>query len=423
MSKDLLNLKNEQIKFDDIFTEYYPGIYKFIKRTIQDEDSAQDLAQETFLRVFVNIGARPDHNISAWLYTIARNFCNDYWRKKKRVSTDELLDDTLECDAITSKPLTVIEDAERAGQISKVLNLLKSEHRTALILREIEELSYEDAARVMEVSVSAYTSLLNRARNRFIKLILNPCLKIDKDFFSSKEYSVLYRWFGIDAWPENPELEIMYKAKSYFDNSAKLFEKMRDASYPPHLDRLILNKAINKEPKRIGDFGSGTGKFTVKASSSLTLETVYAFDISPNMVDISKQRFNREGFPQIDCLPADLNAIPLMDETLDIGYCLVVLHHLYDPGKAIKEMARTLKPGGQLIIGDFGSHSYNLFTKDNRDLWSGFIPDQLAKWLKEAGLETINVKEEKDCFFKSTTKEGEPIEIPLLIGSAVKKSN
>ncbi|WP_282433373.1 class I SAM-dependent methyltransferase [Desulfitobacterium chlororespirans] len=47
-------------------------------------------------------------------------------------------------------------------------------------------------------------------------------------------------------------------------------------------------------------------------------------------------------------------------EALDIGYCLVVLHHLYDPGKAIKEMTRTLKPGGQLIIGDFGSHNYNL---------------------------------------------------------------
>lgn len=86
-------------------------------------------------------------------------------------------------------------------------------------------------------------------------------------------------------------------------------------------------------------------------------------------------------------------------------------------------MTRTLKPGGQLIIGDFGSHNYNLFVKNNRDLWSGFNPDQMAKWLNEAGLESVDIKEEKDCVFSSTTQEGELVKIPLLVSSGIKKSN
>ncbi|WP_019850893.1 sigma-70 family RNA polymerase sigma factor [Desulfitobacterium sp. PCE1] len=422
MSKDLAESTKEPLKFDDIFMQYYPCIYKFIRWMTQDEDCAQDLAQETFLRAFVNIGTRPNHNISAWLHTIARNLCNDYWRKNKRISNSELLlKDALECKDIALKPLAAIENEETAEQIYKVLNLLKSEQRRALILREIEGLSYDDAAEIMGISVSAYTSLLSRARNRFIKLIMAPCTKMEKGLFTPKEYTVLYRWFGIDAWPENPEQEIVHKAKNYFDNSADSFDKFRNSLYPCHLDQIILSRVLNEDPHMIGDFGSGTGQFTLKASSSTNLKKAYAFDISPNMINFSKQRFKRKGLHHIHCLPADLNSIPLEDETLDIGYCLVVLHHLYDPGKAIKEMTRTLKPGGQLIIGDFGSHNYNLFVKNNRDLWSGFNPDQMAKWLNEAGLESVDIKEEKDCVFSSTTQEGELVKIPLLVSSGIKK--
>ncbi|ACL21486.1 RNA polymerase RpoE-like sigma-24 subunit [Desulfitobacterium sp. LBE] len=417
------DLAEQPFKFDDVFMQYYPCIYNFIRWLIQDEDCAQDLAQETFLRAFVNLGTRSEHNLSPWLHTIARNLCHDYWRKNKRRGGRELLlQDAFECEDESSKPLAAIENKETAKQIYKILNLLKSEQRTALLLREIEGLSYDDAARVMGISVSAYTSLLNRARNKFIKLIMTPYTKINKGLFTPKEYTVLYRWFGIDAWPEDPEQEIVHKAKHYFDNSALSFDEFRNSLYPFHLDQAILNRVLNKDPQIIGDFGSGTGQFTLKAASSVNLEKTYAFDISPKMVDFSQQRFKREGLRHIQCLPADLNSIPLESETLDIGYCLVVLHHLYDPGKAIKEMTRTLKPGGQLIIGDFGSHNYNLFTKNNKDLWSGFSPDQMTKWFNEAGLENIDIREEKDCIFKSTTQAGELVKIPLLMSSGIKRA-
>ena len=58
----------------------------------------------------------------------------------------------------------------------------------------------------------------------------------------------------------------------------------------------------------------------------------------------------------------------------------------------------------------------------NKDLWSGFSPDQIAQWLNEAGLQSIEVRKEKDCFFKCTTKDGELVKIPLLVGSGIKES-
>jgi|GEM_PF-370329 len=422
MSENLSELANEPLKFEQIFVQYYPTIYNFLRRTVQDEYLAQDLAQETFLRAFVNIGTRSEHNLSAWLYTIARNLCKDYWRKNKRIRYNELCNRSQELSYFPAKPFSVIESKETAKEINKVLHQLKKEHRTALVLREIEGLSYEDAANVMGLSISAYTSLLNRARNKFIKLLMSPCTKTNKNHFTLKEYFVLYRWFGIDAWPENPELEITHKAKHYFDGSAHSFDDFRNSLYPFHIDQAILSRVTNKDTYTVGDFGSGTGQFTIKAASSSNLSITYAIDISPNMVEYSKQRFKREGILHINCLAGDLNSLPLQDGTLDVGYCLNVLHHIYDPGKAIKEMTRTLKPGGQLIIGDFYSHNYTLFTMSNKDLWSGFSPDQIAQWLNEAGLQSIEVRKEKDCFFKCTTKDGELVKIPLLVGSGIKES-
>lgn len=413
--------KYQNFNFDMIFAEYYDCIYKFINWQVQDKEYAKDLTQETFLRAFANIGTKSaDLNVPAWLHTIAKNLCCDYWRKNKLSKyRDGFLDELVDCVPDSNlKPLDIIENQETAKQIYEVFNLMKTEQRTALILREIEDLPYEDAAKLMRISVSAYTSLLNRSRQKFIKLIMAPCTKLKKSIFTPKEYSVLYQWFGLDNWPQDPGKDLVLKAKSFFDKSAINFDSFRKDRYPSCLDQIILDRVLNSGAKVAGDFGSGTGQFTIKAASKYN--EFYAFDISPNMLSISEQRFRNEGLRYIQCKPADINSIPLADDSLDIGYCVVVLHHLYNPITAIKEMVRTLKPGGQLLIADFGPHNYDIFARNNRDLWSGFSPVQMAQWFNEAGLENIKIEQQKECAFNHRSKHGEINSIPLLVCSGLK---
>jgi len=166
--------------FEMLFARYRKPLFSFILRMLGDFHRAQDIFQESFLRVFRH-AQRFDESLSfsPWLYRIARNLCLEEIRRRERVETISI-DEGAE---LQPKELwegrTPDEELERR-EMGRVLEgailRLTWKQREVFLLREIQGLSYEEIAQVTGMSVSAVKSCLHRARMA-LKEMLAPYLK------------------------------------------------------------------------------------------------------------------------------------------------------------------------------------------------------------------------------------------------------
>jgi ubiquinone/menaquinone biosynthesis C-methylase UbiE len=318
----------------------------------------------------------------------------------------------------TSDPLYVLKNKELHSLLAKAVEELNPQQRRALLLKDAEENSYQDAARMMNLGSSAFTSLLNRARMKFAQLIVSSLSPNVRVHFGYKECLSLLQWFDPLDWPENLDLAITFKARQYFDSVAQEFNDRRPQRYPPVLDDILLARYQPNEDAIGGDFGSGFGHLSVKMAGRFS--KVCSVDISPQMINVARKYFKIKGLRNIDPVIEDVSKLSLPNESLDMAYCVSVLHHVLDPGECIKEMARVLKKGGKLILADFEAHKYDHCQLEHKDLWLGFNKPQIAKWLKKANFEEIWVEDYSDISFSIDIKHGKIARVPLLLAGGTK---
>ncbi|WP_298288532.1 RNA polymerase sigma factor RpoE [Thiomonas sp.] len=163
-----------QKSFDLLVAKYQRRIYRLVLRFIRDPAQAEDVAQETFLRAYRAIGQfRGDSQFYTWLYRIAVNTA-------KKAITDEMRDPTVpEGDAAgqdeetfspterlsnNETPESVLVSKEIVQTVNAAMESLPDDLRTAITLREIEGLSYEDIAEVMQCPIGTVRSRIFRAR-------------------------------------------------------------------------------------------------------------------------------------------------------------------------------------------------------------------------------------------------------------------
>ena len=145
---------------DALLARYEPSIYRFGLRMCGDEESAREVLQETMLAAFRHLGGfRGDAALSTWLYQIARSFCI---KERRGVRPTTVLDEAV------ADPAPAPDRAAHAREIGVALaaaiGALPAEQREALVLRDVEGLSAEEAARVVGIEVGALKSRLHRAR-------------------------------------------------------------------------------------------------------------------------------------------------------------------------------------------------------------------------------------------------------------------
>lgn len=135
-------------------------------RLTRSPDDALELTQETFLHAYQALARwTPDARLSTWLFRIARNLAFDWLRRGKRVAFvpwDE--DQAASHPDPAPAPDAVLETAQRFQGLEKALARLPPEHREILLLREIEEMSYEDIAAVLNLNTGTVKSRIARAR-------------------------------------------------------------------------------------------------------------------------------------------------------------------------------------------------------------------------------------------------------------------
>jgi RNA polymerase sigma-70 factor (ECF subfamily) len=158
---------------NDLMERHATPVFQFLCRMLGNEDDANDLAQETFVRVYrARAGFRLDQKFSTWCYTIAANLARNQFRWRARhpiVSLDADPGGTGHSigSAVPASDLAPSEQAlaaERAAAVRTAVNRLPEELREALVLCEWEELSMVEAAAVLDTTPKAIESRLYRAR-------------------------------------------------------------------------------------------------------------------------------------------------------------------------------------------------------------------------------------------------------------------
>ena len=148
--------------FADAYATFHPQIVRFLRGMLAGRGDANDLAQEVFLRLHASGSAAPEgERVRFWLFRVARNLALNELR---RVSIRERLRALIHPFAQHDDPHERVVQGERRRLIAKHLAQLRPDHRAALLLCEWEEMSYEEIAVTLDVSVAKVKSDIFRAR-------------------------------------------------------------------------------------------------------------------------------------------------------------------------------------------------------------------------------------------------------------------
>ena len=164
--------------FEVLVGRYKNAIVSFLFRFVGDFRTAEDLAQETFLRVFKKI---QDYNNSAkfstWLYTIASNLAKDEFKRRSRHPVRSLdwrggQDTTrsvprISADTTESVPDVRLEHDEVRINVNKALDLLEAHDREILVLKDVQGLSYDEISQILDLPMGTVKSRISRARVAF----------------------------------------------------------------------------------------------------------------------------------------------------------------------------------------------------------------------------------------------------------------
>ena len=162
-------------RFKQSIVPQLDAAYNFARFLSRDVEAAQDIVQEAFLRAYRNFAGYRGGNARAWIFTIVRN-CYHTWlmdrRRKSRLAVDsdkegesEELISTISSDEDT--PETALLRKEEAQTVRLVLNAMPRPFREILVLREIEELSYNQISEITALPIGTVMSRLARARKAF----------------------------------------------------------------------------------------------------------------------------------------------------------------------------------------------------------------------------------------------------------------
>ena len=175
-----LFIEGKERAFNELMGRYSRRIVNYVYRIIGDRDRAEDLLQDTFIRVYRNIDRFDQkRKFSTWLYTIATNLAKNELRNTGRsplMYFQNLFyrkEDQKMFEAVdqADKPDDQLYKSQLKNLVAKAVEKLPERHRLVFTLRETEGKSYEEIAEILDCNIGTVKSRLNRARARFAQII------------------------------------------------------------------------------------------------------------------------------------------------------------------------------------------------------------------------------------------------------------
>lgn len=176
---------NEDAAYDELVRDYHAGIYHVACRMLNDPGEAADVTQDVFVKVFRNIATfRGQCSLKTWIFKVALSEILNRIRWSRRrfrqqtVSLDEQPDDghgpaspiQLSDNGLT--PEAALQKREREEAIQAGLSKLSRQHRSIVVLRDIQGFTYEEISQILGISIGTVKSRLSRARNDLKKCLM-----------------------------------------------------------------------------------------------------------------------------------------------------------------------------------------------------------------------------------------------------------
>ncbi len=169
-------LRGDQIAWEAIVRQYWRRVFNIAYKFVGRHDEAEDLTQDVFLKIFKALKTFDRRaNFQTWLISVSRNLCIDHYRsvRKERESVDRSVDaGDLSLTSGDIDPLTALERSDRRAFLQRAMNELPPTLRTAVLLRDIREFSYQEIAQQLSLPEGTVKSRINRGRHELTHQIL-----------------------------------------------------------------------------------------------------------------------------------------------------------------------------------------------------------------------------------------------------------
>ena len=166
----------DEAAFGQLVRMYENKAYHLALRMCPNAEDAYDVAQEAFLAAWRGLPSfRGESGFSTWLYRLVSNAAIDHLRRTKHQRGNVSLDDeelNLDAPDPAPGPQENAEGADLQRVVQEGLSRLGDDHRTVLVMREMQELSYDEIARTLQIDIGTVKSRLARARNALRKILL-----------------------------------------------------------------------------------------------------------------------------------------------------------------------------------------------------------------------------------------------------------
>lgn len=174
-------------------------------------------------------------------------------------------------------------------------------------------------------------------------------------------------------------------AQAYFESVAEDWDRIRSFHLADHEVEAAMRKLAGDGPFGLMiDVGVGTGR--VLEVFSDRVDRGIGVDINHSMLNMARLNLEKAGLRHCSVRHADVGALPFDTSAADLVTVHQVLHYLEDPGLAVEECARVLKPGGNLLIVDFAPHQLETLREDHYHRRLGFSDEEMRSWIEDAGL-------------------------------------
>ncbi|CAN5685147.1 RNA polymerase sigma factor SigW [soil metagenome] len=163
--------------YRELLARYQRPVFSLVYRMVRNREQAEDLAQETFVKVFQNITRYdPKYKFSSWIFKIANNLAIDTLRRKGPATisldgaahaetADQVEATRIDVASADADPAEALEARQLGGAIEQAVGKLRPEYRTAILLRHVEGRPYEEIAEIMDVPLGTVKTYIHRARS------------------------------------------------------------------------------------------------------------------------------------------------------------------------------------------------------------------------------------------------------------------
>lgn len=174
-------------------------------------------------------------------------------------------------------------------------------------------------------------------------------------------------------------------AQSYFASVARDWDRLRGLHVPDHAVEAAVEEAVGEgTPGAMLDLGTGTGRMLERIAPKFG--RAVGVDANHAMLAVARANLEQAGLSRVELRQGDIYALPFARGSFDLVVIHQVLHFLDDPGRAVREAAAMLAPGGRLIVVDFAPHEMEFLRTEHAHRRLGFSRQQIAAWFSEAGL-------------------------------------